>query len=184
MIKTYRPAAVSARSGARHGAAQRRQRGVAAIEFAIVFLLFFMLVWGILTYGFVFAVQQTLTLAAENGARAALHYQAGAQNTYDSIGLRTAAAQRATMNSLEWLQKLKPFWYPQNAVNVQSGPCTYDNAMTCFTVSVTYPYGQGFGWYQYALIPSMPGLGLFIPQTLVGKAAMQMDPDNLLVKTT
>lgn len=162
----------------RRAAGPRRQRGVAAIEFAIVFLLFFILVWGILTYGFVFAAQQTLTLAAENGARAALHYQAGAQDVATSTALRTAAAQQATAKSLEWLQKFNPLYYPQGAVTVQGGSCAYDAALTCFTVSVTYPYAQ------HPLIPPMPGLGLFIPQTLVGKAAMQMDPDNLLVKAT
>lgn len=164
-------------SAARRANGRGRQRGVAAIEFAIVFLLFFMLVWGILTYGFAFAAQQTLTLAAENGARAALHYQP-AQTAAEALAARTAAAQNATAKSLDWLQKFNPLYDPQGAVTVQGQPCVYDAALICFSVSVTYPYAQR------PLIPSIPGLGLLVPQTLVGNAAMQMDPDNLMVKTS
>lgn len=179
MVKTNRRAAARGVRHTAHGTApRRRQRGVAAIEFAIVFLLFFILVWGILTFGFVFAAQQTLTLAAENGARAALHYQAGAQDVGSATALRSAAAQQATAKSLAWLQKFNPLYYPQAAVTVQGGTCAYDAALTCFTVSVSYPYAQ------HPLIPSMPALGLLVPQTLHGYAAMQMDPDNLLVKAT
>lgn len=36
----------------------RRQRGATAIEFAILFPMFFLILYGIITYGMIFAAQQ------------------------------------------------------------------------------------------------------------------------------
>lgn len=47
-----------------------RQRGVAAIETALVLSLFITLVYGIATFGAVFYTQQVVSRAAEDGARA------------------------------------------------------------------------------------------------------------------
>lgn len=52
------------------------QRGVYAVEFALVFPVFFLLFYGVLSFGLIFAAQQSLTLAAEDGARATLRYYA------------------------------------------------------------------------------------------------------------
>lgn len=51
--------------------AWQRQRGATAVEFALVFPLFFLIFYAIVTFGLIFAVQQNLTLAATEGARAA-----------------------------------------------------------------------------------------------------------------
>ncbi len=50
----------------------KKQQGAAAIEFAILFPIFFLIFYAIITYGLIFAAQQTLTLAAAEGARAAV----------------------------------------------------------------------------------------------------------------
>jgi Flp pilus assembly protein TadG len=47
----------------------RRQRGTAAVEFAMIFPLFFVILYGIVTFSLIFVAQQNLTLAAEEGAR-------------------------------------------------------------------------------------------------------------------
>jgi len=62
MKRQYRPAACS------------RERGATAVEFALVFPLFFLILYAIVTFGLIFAVQQSLTLAATEGARSALNY--------------------------------------------------------------------------------------------------------------
>ena len=46
------------------------QRGVAAIEFALVFSVLFLAMYGIATFGAVFYIQQVVSRAAEDGARA------------------------------------------------------------------------------------------------------------------
>lgn len=56
------------RSSSKHG--RIAQRGVAAIETALVLLLFITLVYGIATFGAVFYTQQVVSRAAEDGARA------------------------------------------------------------------------------------------------------------------
>lgn len=47
-----------------------RQRGVAAIEFAFVFMALFFVIYGIATFGAVLYTQQVISRAAEDGARA------------------------------------------------------------------------------------------------------------------
>ena len=54
---------------------QRRERGVYAIEFAFVFLIFFSLIYGIICYAVIFTFRSGLQNAAEDGARAALRHE-------------------------------------------------------------------------------------------------------------
>lgn len=53
----------------------RHQRGVYAIEYAFVFLIFFTVLYAIICLGIVFTLRFTMQNAAEDGARAALRYQ-------------------------------------------------------------------------------------------------------------
>lgn len=55
--------------------AARRQRGVYAIEYAFVFLIFFTILYAIICLGIVFTLRFAMQNAAEDGARAALRYQ-------------------------------------------------------------------------------------------------------------
>ncbi|KAG0771683.1 hypothetical protein G6F22_016279 [Rhizopus arrhizus] len=48
---------------------RRAQRGVYALEFGLVFVVFFLVFYAILTYSLVAAAQQSVTLAALDGAR-------------------------------------------------------------------------------------------------------------------
>src|SRR5690554_5870378 len=57
--------------------AASRQKGVYAVEFAFVFVVFFLILYGMITYGLIFAAQQSMNFAAESGARAGLQWQAG-----------------------------------------------------------------------------------------------------------
>lgn len=50
----------------------KRQRGIAAIEFAFVFMLLFIALYGVVTFGAIFYTQQAISRAAEEGARAAM----------------------------------------------------------------------------------------------------------------
>lgn len=54
----------------RGGPGAALQRGVAAIEFALVFSVLFVAMYGIATFGAVFYIQQVVSRAAEDGARA------------------------------------------------------------------------------------------------------------------
>ncbi len=49
-----------------------RRRGVAAVEFALIVPIFFLLVFGMIEYGRMVMVQQTLTNSSREGARLAV----------------------------------------------------------------------------------------------------------------
>lgn len=63
------------RTSGRTAAAPRRQRGVYALEWALVFIVFFMLLYAILGFGLGFLVRESMQWAVEDGARAALQFQ-------------------------------------------------------------------------------------------------------------
>lgn len=54
----------------RTNAPPSRQRGIAAIEFAFIFAVLLLVLYGIATFGAVLYVQQVVSRAAEDGARA------------------------------------------------------------------------------------------------------------------
>jgi len=51
--------------------ARGNQRGIASMEFAFVFMLLFLVMYGLATFGSIFYAQQAVSRAAEDGARAA-----------------------------------------------------------------------------------------------------------------
>lgn len=65
----------NSRTSSRYSQASGAQQGVYAVEFALMFSLFFLVFYAVLTYALIFAAQQSLNLAAENGARKALGWQ-------------------------------------------------------------------------------------------------------------
>ena len=56
-----------------------RQRGVYALEWAVIFVVFFMLLYAIISFGLAFLVRQSMQWAVEDGARAALQLQRSRQ---------------------------------------------------------------------------------------------------------
>ncbi len=137
-----------------YGSWPRKCRGAVAIEFALVFVLFFSLFYAIVAYGLVLAIQQSLTLAAEEGARAAV-------KDAPSAAARVANADAMAKSLLGWL--------PVGAITVSSvqAPCVADPATPCVTVTVNYNYAG------YPLVPSLPLLGVAIPATLSATATVQ-----------
>ncbi|WP_092353407.1 TadE/TadG family type IV pilus assembly protein [Collimonas sp. OK242] len=132
------------------------QRGVAAIEFALIFPVFFLMLYGIINYAMIFMAQQSLTLAAEEGARAALRY------TLVDVDRGTAAC--ATVTPLvSWLVHADQCQPPTPA------PCAALSSARCITVKVTYPYST------YPLVPPLPGMSAALPATLGSAATVQID---------
>jgi len=141
---------------------RRKQRGVAAIEFALMFM-FGMLPLLLLTLAgvMIFAAKQSLTLAADNGARAALHYNASAN------GNLTDACSTA-LQSMNWLFALSassasPAPTACTSAGISnsiasiavSNNCTADADAICVLVTTTYDYnhsplilgtGTLYGW--------------------------------------
>ncbi|BAO89970.1 TadE/TadG family type IV pilus assembly protein [Caballeronia cordobensis] len=143
------------------------QRGNMAIEFAIVFPLFFVVFYAIVTYSIIFVAQQSLTLAAEEGARAALRFQANAQTVDDALARRATAACETAKNLTNWLASAA-------LCSAAPAPCTYDASLRCIEVTLNY------GYAQRPLVPTLPLFGLALPDSLIARAMVQLDPDNVL----
>ncbi|MFX1761833.1 pilus assembly protein [Paraburkholderia sp. A1RI-2L] len=152
------------------GRGKRAQRGVAAIEFAVTFPLFFAILYAIVMYSMIFLVQQSLTAAAAEGARAALIYQNGA-NSASALASRAQAACTRALAVMNWLTHA-----PQCTQSVNTAPagCTENTAMDCVQITLTYAWGAN------PLVPPLPLMGLLAPSSLVGQATVQIDPENLL----
>jgi Flp pilus assembly protein TadG len=131
-----------------------RQDGVAAVEFAIVAMVFLLFLYGILTYGFIFGLDQSMNHAAEEGARAAI-----AETTEpDAI----AHAQDTALDRLSWLGS-----------RIQTGDvvatvddCSNDASVRCLTVTITYP------WDTRPLVPKLATLPA--PSQLLAVAVIQL----------
>lgn len=63
----------------------RKQRGAAAVEFAIVAPIFILLLFGMIEYGRMVMVQQMLTNATREGARRAVLDGTSVQNVKDTV---------------------------------------------------------------------------------------------------
>ena len=90
---------------------QKKQKGAAAIEFAIIFPIFFIVFYAVVTYGLIFVAQQTLTLAAAEGARAAVRYPAisgsgGSISKAAQLKARLDAACSTAGVATDWLRKM------------------------------------------------------------------------------
>ncbi|MBE7564029.1 pilus assembly protein [Acidithiobacillus sp. HP-6] len=138
-------------------------------------MFFFLLLWGVFNFGFIFVIQSMMTTAAEDGARAALIYEP-ATSSNAAIAARASVAKKTAQHVVEVLNGLAGGGI---STNVTPTGCHYNQAdMTCFSVTVTFPYGK------HPIIPALmnfPFIGsVGIPNQLTGTAVMQVDNANLL----
>lgn len=140
---------------AEYGRRHEDERGAVVIEFALVFVMFFMVMYGIVAYGVIFAIKHTLTQAANEGARAAVKDVGG-------LPERIALAGTVAAESMAWLGERAP------APVVTAEPCAA-TPFVCVRVSLTYDYASS------PLVPALPALGIALPASLVGQATVQLD---------
>ncbi|WP_284337383.1 TadE/TadG family type IV pilus assembly protein [Comamonas sp. NoAH] len=154
-----------------------RQHGVYAVEWAIVFPVFFMLIYALISYGLTFLVRESMQLAAEEGARAALRYQ---QTRADRLEQARAVVQQ----NLAWLpQRLTAEGLVMDvdvcrlgstqecAPNLICGSVVNSRCLVNVQLEIAYA--------QAPLVPAIPGLGLLLPATLTASASVLADPGGL-----
>jgi Flp pilus assembly protein TadG len=132
---------------------RRREDGVAALEFAIVSMFFLVLLYGIITYGYIYGMDQSLNHAAQEGARAAI------SKTTDADAI-TFAKQTA----FDRLTTYQPSLQMTDITAVIVNPC--DGTFKCIKVTITYP------WNTRPIIPAFPGLPT--PGQIVAEATVQL----------
>lgn len=143
--------------GTSAGPGPRRDEGAVIVEFLGVFFLFLLLLWGLITYGTIFAVQQALTHASSEGARAMV----GVQD--ENVARQRAAAIVA--QQLKWLEGRYTFENAEFAsCDDRSQPAPSDGPV-CAYVEVSYP------WRDDPIVP--PLLSIATPSALGAVAVMQ-----------
>ena len=158
----------------------RLQKGAAAIEFAILFPIFFLIFYAVVTYGLIFAAQQTLTLAAAEGARAAVRYPAAsgggsstnkaaqlqARLTAACAGLGSAACGNTVSNAAGLYATSGLCGTGAASFTASSDP----SKVNCVTMQVNYNYATA------PLIPRLLGplMSLPTPNILRGQAVAQI----------
>ena len=147
-------AAVKIRSTPRR---RHDQRGAALVEFSIASVVLLMLLFGIISYGYVLSFKQGLTQAAAEGARAA-----AVVSNASAPGIAAAAVVPA----------LGAFSKNCSSAGMS---CTYSTlaadtgcaAGACIRVQISYDYKN------HPLMPKFPGLGLLLPDTLTSTSIVQ-----------
>lgn len=123
----------------------QRQDGVAAVEFAIVAMVFLVILFGILTYGFIFGLDQSMNHAAEEGARSAI------STTTDAAAI--TKAHDTAFQRLGWLgSRIQSSDIVATVVQGVTECDPNDAAIKCIKVVITYP------WNTRPIIPQFPGL--------------------------
>lgn len=133
-----------------------RQRGAAAVEFALVLPFLLMMVLGTIDWGWYFFVREVVTNAAREGARA------GAVATAANP---TQAAEDIAGN---YLTNFGLTGTPTVAVNLSSSTIGA-TAVTTMSVTVTYPVGSLTGF------TSLPQYASLVPANVQAQAQMRRE---------
>ncbi|BEP71053.1 MULTISPECIES: TadE/TadG family type IV pilus assembly protein [Variovorax] len=144
----------------------RLQRGVAAIEFALVFSVLFLGIYGLVTFCGVLYVQQVVSRAAEDGARAAQILGSNISTADLQANVRTAIYRSLALSAIT----------PTAAGGTPSARETWIRARMADTppavnllpaeveIKVSYPYRAN------PLVPPLPLTASWMPDRLSGKA--------------
>ena len=137
---------------------RRDESGAALLEFSLVFGLFVFILYGLIAFGMILALKQSVTNAATEAARSAV----GITSDPDAVTKATATAR----DRLDWLSSSQ-----KAALQIDIPtpiPTCAGGSGRCITVTVRYPY-QG-----HELVPPAPGLGLVTPDTISTTATVQI----------
>ena len=133
----------------------RDSRGAAAVEFALVAPLLMLLVFGIISYGYMLSFRQAISQGASEGARAGAVWASSYSASQDPA--RIAAARSRVDAALSSYGVSCSTTGVTCAVTI--GPC---DGARCVSVTVTYPYGTRPLTPQIPLVP--------LPSTLTFQA--------------
>ncbi|MDD5247402.1 MAG: pilus assembly protein [Rhodocyclaceae bacterium] len=147
---------------------RHRQRGAAGIEFALIFIPFFVIFYAIVSYSLAMLLMQGFTQAAEEGARASIAVDPSAySSTADyAAKVQSVAVDRAAA-ALSWL----PAGARRQVIDGQQIRAVLVGSVV--SVTVTYP-----DYSTNGLVPTLtlPVIGAVprLPTNLVGAASLSI----------
>ncbi len=142
----------------------RRQQGAAAIEFALVFVIFFAVFYGLVTYSLPLLMMQSFNNAAAEAVRQSVAISPSATGYPDLV--RTQA-NAALSKQLSWITSAFAF-------NVGSDTSvSFDGKL--LTVRIDYPTKK---LTQVMPVLKLPGIGAVpnLPDLLSAQASLQLVP--------
>lgn len=132
--------------------------GAAAVEFALVVPFLLLILFGIISYGYLLSFRQALSQAAAEGARAAAVAQKPVAPAADTRPALAIAAVDEALAS----------YGVKCGVSALTCTATPGVACACITVTIDYNYALR------PLTPEFPGLGLVMPDRLVYTASTKV----------
>lgn len=138
----------------------KSQKGAAAIEFALVFVIFFAVLYGLISYSLPLLLMQSFNQAATDGVRRSVALDPA------TTGYPALVIQRAKTTALAQLN-----WIPaQFKFLPEHVTATYDG--TTLTVKINYPSAN-----LNAVLPALvlPGIGKVpnLPANLTAQSSLQ-----------
>ncbi|MEW6152664.1 MAG: TadE/TadG family type IV pilus assembly protein [Actinomycetota bacterium] len=143
---------------------RRNESGAAAVEFAIVAIPFFLLLYGLIVFGMALAVKQSVTNAAAEGARSAV----GISDPAVAI----AQAQATVNNRLDWLgNNYQPgdvtiSWFTPGSGCGASSPPAGSPMTICVAIDLPYKARE--------VVPAAPIIQNVTPENLRSLAVVQI----------
>ncbi|MFL6106218.1 MAG: TadE/TadG family type IV pilus assembly protein [Marmoricola sp.] len=145
------------------GSRERNENGAAVVETALCLCFVVLpLVFATIAYAYMLSFRQTVSQSAAEGARAA----AVAPVSADRIAAGTAAASVSLSTGVGGMTCTSP---NVSCTVVPVPNCGDGSTNNCVRVTVSYPYRD------HSLLPSMPGLGFMLPQTISYSAIAQVN---------
>lgn len=142
--------------GRAHGL--RDARGAAAVEFALIMPILLLLVFGIISYGYMLSFRQAISQAAAEGARAAAVAQRDADQQPDALAAMNEALESYGVSCAGGALTRDGGGVGTCAVSIAT--CDGEPAsVQCVTVTIDYNYADN------PLIP-VPGVGVVLPDNL------------------
>ncbi|MGZ4206113.1 MAG: TadE/TadG family type IV pilus assembly protein [Actinomycetota bacterium] len=138
------------------GRALRSERGVAALEFAIVAQLLFLLLYGMIMYGMIFLVDHSITQAAAEGARYAIS-QPTSSPTFISDVIKDTRSHIAFAEAQKWA-----------TVDAAVIDCPADPSVKCIHVTISYDNRA------HLVIPGFVGMQYLTPATIGAESTVEL----------
>jgi Flp pilus assembly protein TadG len=153
-------------------ASTRSQHGSYAVEFSIVFIVSFTMLYALICYGIMFTLRFGLQNAAEDGARAALRYQTSwAARKTEAERVAQAQLPRLTLPVAPVVIAHRCQILPGAEPNCLSPNCGTTWELRCQVMVTVTATG---------IRTALPPLPLFaVPDRLVGQASMLLDGRSL-----
>ncbi|ELS41200.1 pilus assembly protein [Pseudomonas syringae pv. aptata] len=141
----------------------RRQQGAAAIEFSAVFVIFFAVFYGMVSYSLPLLMVQSFNAAASEAVRRSVALSPTVTGYND---LLKSQAQSVVMNQLSWIP-------PALGFNINHTSVTYSAGI--LTVTIQYPKTR---LAQVLPLLTLPGIGEVprLPNNLTAQASLQLVP--------